>query len=426
MTVVLRWLLFAAALQITPALGAEPAAAEELAFSPDGETEIPLLRYGAGGAQALLWLPSESGLLEQERVLAAALAARGVEVWLADLHMAYFLPTVESSFERMPPEHVAALIEHVRRRSGRPVVVVGPGRGALLALRAARAWQLTHPADPPLGGVLLISPKVYVETPEPGLEGELMPVVRGTDLPVFILQPAKSIWRWKMDRIIPALEEGGSDVYAQLLPEVRDRFYYRPDAVAAENALAERLPAIIAAALPKLALVADRPRSPAPELAPVQRSLEGRTDRSLRTYRGDPTPPALRLEDLAGEVHTLEQYRGEVVLVNFWASWCPPCVHEMPSMQRLKDKLAGEPFRILAVNMAEDRATVADFLERVVDVDFTILLDTDGAALGRWKVFAFPTTYVVDKAGRIRYALFGAIDWDTPDVLEKLRGLLAE
>jgi peroxiredoxin len=95
-------------------------------------------------------------------------------------------------------------------------------------------------------------------------------------------------------------------------------------------------------------------------------------------------------------------------------------------MQRLKDKLAGKPFTILGVNMAEEPGEVRDFLSKIVHVDFPILLDRDGAALGRWKVFAFPTNYVVDKRGRIRYAMFGAIDWDNPDVVTKIEGLLAE
>ena len=114
------------------------------------------------------------------------------------------------------------------------------------------------------------------------------------------------------------------------------------------------------------------------------------------------------------------------VVVDFWASWCPPCVHEMPSMQNLKQRLNDKQFTILAVNMAEDEKTVQSFLQDKVKVDFTILMDRDGKALQDWKVVAFPTSYVIGKQGRIRYALFGAIDWESEDVVNKLEKLISE
>jgi len=146
--------------------------------------------------------------------------------------------------------------------------------------------------------------------------------------------------------------------------------------------------------------------------------------RELKPYAGDPAPPPLALADLAGTIHQLAEYRSRVVLVNFWASWCPPCVHELPSMQRLAQRLQGRPFTILAVDMGESEADVRRFLEEEVQVDFTVLLDGDGSALREWKVFAFPTSFVIGPDGRIRYALFGALDWDAPEVIAKITGLL--
>lgn len=145
--------------------------------------------------------------------------------------------------------------------------------------------------------------------------------------------------------------------------------------------------------------------------------------RDLQVYKGGATPP-LVLKDLNGKAHDLKQYRGKVVLINFWATWCPPCRAEMPSIQRLKAKMAGKPFVILAVDMGETEAEVKAYIQQI-KTDFTVLLDKDGRALKTWKVFAFPTSYVVDAQGKIRYGLYGASEWDTPDKVQKLTQLMS-
>ena len=95
-------------------------------------------------------------------------------------------------------------------------------------------------------------------------------------------------------------------------------------------------------------------------------------------------------------------------------------------MQRLKEKLAGRPFTILAVNMGETAEEVREFLATKVKVDFTILMDRDGAALKSWKVFVFPTSFVVAPDGHIRYALFGAYEWDAPEPVAIIESLLRD
>lgn len=142
----------------------------------------------------------------------------------------------------------------------------------------------------------------------------------------------------------------------------------------------------------------------------------------LKPWKGGPTPP-LALNDLNGKPLNLKDYRGKVVMVQFWATYCPPCLKEMPSMMRLKAKLAGKPFVILAVNMGETEKEVKDFLTRV-NADFTILMDSDGKALAEWKVFVAPSTFLVDPKGNIRYALQGGAEWDEPEYVSKISGLL--
>ena len=144
--------------------------------------------------------------------------------------------------------------------------------------------------------------------------------------------------------------------------------------------------------------------------------------RDLQAYKGGATPP-LVLKDLNGKTQDLKQYRGKVVLINFWATWCPPCRAEMPSLQRLKAKMAGKPFVILAVDMGEAEPQVKAYI-REIKTDFSVLLDKDGRALKAWKVFAFPTSYVVDAQGKIRYGLYGASEWDAADKVEKITQLM--
>ncbi len=142
----------------------------------------------------------------------------------------------------------------------------------------------------------------------------------------------------------------------------------------------------------------------------------------LKPWKSGPTP-ALALNDLNGKPLKLEDYRGKVVMVQFWATYCPPCLKEMPSMMRLKAKLAGKPFVILSVNMGETEKEVKDFLARV-NVDFTILMDSDGKAISAWKVFVAPSTFLVDPKGNIRYALQGGAEWDTPEYVTKISQLM--
>lgn len=144
----------------------------------------------------------------------------------------------------------------------------------------------------------------------------------------------------------------------------------------------------------------------------------------LKTLPAKPAP-ALVLPSLEGGMAKLDDLRGRVVLVNFWAVWCPPCRKEMPSMSRLADKLAGKPFTILGVNVGETPEEIRAFL-KLVPVNFPIAPDSEGQNLKSWSVFAFPTSYVVDKKGRMRLGLFGSIEWDNPETVARLEALLAE
>jgi thiol-disulfide isomerase/thioredoxin len=142
----------------------------------------------------------------------------------------------------------------------------------------------------------------------------------------------------------------------------------------------------------------------------------------LKPWTGGLTPQ-LSLLDLAGQPVNLADFKGKVVLVNFWATWCAPCIEEMPSMQRLQEKLALAGFEVLAVNYLEGQTRINAFLKKR-PLKLTILRDHDGSVRVGWDVRVFPTSFVIDADQRIRYTVTGEVDWSSPKVEKQIRELL--
>lgn len=401
--------------------------AEETLFFPvNAETEIEMSVYPAKGDTLFLWLYSEAGPQKSEHEIAKQLAKNNIEVWRVDLFAAHFLPVASSSMDRIPDSDISELIEYAFKKTGKKIIPVTTGRGSLPVLKGANRWQNKYKNSHALAGVILMSPKFFIETPEPGKEGKLLEIVKQTNLPLFILQPKQSPWYWKLDQTIPALEKSGSDVFVQRIKGVRDRYYFRPDANAYENKISTKLPATLKRAASYLKTLPYKSRHVAVRKYKTVKVTTGKKERKLSVYKGTPIPAKLILKDLNNKTVDLSQLKGKVVLVNFWASWCPPCVHEMPSMQRLQNRFFAKGFTILGVNMAEDEKTVRHFLNTKVNIQFPVLFDSDGAALKSWGVFAFPTSYVIDKKGKIRYAIFGGVDWEKESIVNKIAYLLNE
>ncbi|MCZ6532763.1 MAG: TlpA disulfide reductase family protein [SAR324 cluster bacterium] len=129
---------------------------------------------------------------------------------------------------------------------------------------------------------------------------------------------------------------------------------------------------------------------------------------------------------VTGEKVRLSDFRGKVVFLNFWATWCVPCVLEMPSMQRLADKLKGKPFRILAVNMMEKKIQVQRFLKNKVKVSFPIVMDPSGDIAANYSATSLPLTYIIDKKGIIVRRAIGAREWDSPQAVRLMLRLMGE
>jgi thiol-disulfide isomerase/thioredoxin len=114
-------------------------------------------------------------------------------------------------------------------------------------------------------------------------------------------------------------------------------------------------------------------------------------------------------------------------LLNFWATWCPPCRRELPSMQRVYQNFKGKDFAVLAVNQMEEVDHVFAFTgELEVDPKFTILFDKDSAVSLAYGVQGLPTTFLIDKKGRVRFRAIGGREFDHPEVEKQILQLMQE
>ena len=129
--------------------------------------------------------------------------------------------------------------------------------------------------------------------------------------------------------------------------------------------------------------------------------------------------PDFTLKDVDGKSHKLSDYRGKVVMINFWATWCPPCRFELPSMQRAYEKLKKSGVEFLAINLGEDADTIFTFTA-AYPVTFPLLMDLDSSVSNMYPVIGLPTTYFVSPKGRLIYRAIGSREWDEKQMLEKI------
>lgn len=131
----------------------------------------------------------------------------------------------------------------------------------------------------------------------------------------------------------------------------------------------------------------------------------------------------LDLPDLDGTIHGLAEYAGRVTIVSFWATWCPPCRKEMPSLARLTRKLPAGEFAVLAVNIGDDRERVIGFLDTIEHDGLTVLLDEKIRMTSQWYLRGLPATYVLDANGDVRLGAFGERVWDSPEMTAAIMAL---
>ena len=142
----------------------------------------------------------------------------------------------------------------------------------------------------------------------------------------------------------------------------------------------------------------------------------------LKQLSGKSTAPAFELIDLDDKVHTLKEYLGKPVVINFWATWCPPCRKEMPSMNRAWKILKDQGIEMIAIDVGQEDADVYDFIEDT-PIDFQVLLDSESESLDKWNLVGLPTTYILNTDGTVAYSATGGREWDNEEIIKKILAL---
>ena len=384
-----------------------------------GDVEILVKRFSAQGKYLFLWLAPEYGFQTAHKMLANRLVEQNIEVWQGNIVESLYLPQNAKSLKQLNGKYVADVIEYAYQKTGKKIVVAGDSNAAISALLGAHQWQNRKLTNPYLIGAVLFTPNTYTAIPPLGLLPEFMPIVSSTNIPIMIFQALKSGTIGQFEVLLENLRQHDSPVYTRFVPDVASLFYEEEPTSAMINS-AKPIPLNIRQIIPAL----EKHRVPANPVSinstePAQSGFDIR----LKRFSGIDIPVDLDLKDISGNNVTKHDYKGKVTIINFWATWCPPCVQEIPSLNRLKEKMAGRPFELISINFAEDTATILDFMERV-KVEFPVLIDQHGDFAQKWNIISFPSTFVIGTDGKIKYGVNAAIEWDDPELIAQLNALL--
>lgn len=394
-------------------------AESEIIVQVSSGDEITVDQFPASGKYLMLWLAPEYGLREAHRVIARMLTKQNIEVWQTNIVESLFLPQGSTSIKKLNGQHIADIIEYAYKTTGKKIIVASDSYGSISALHGVHQWQKRKQTKSYLIGAILFSPSTYLTIPPLGQLPEYMPIISSTNIPIMIYQAKNHSNIGQFQALVEKLQQHGNPVYTRITPKVMSVFYERKPTAKMIRGM-EPLPSNIK----KMISILEKHTVPSKPIAlkNIKKYKKG-IDVYLKEYKGIIKPLAINLKNVYGKTIIKDDFRGQVTIINFWATWCPPCVKEIPSLNRLKQKMAGLPFELISINYAEDKKTIRDFMKKV-RVEFPVLLDQDGSFAKKWNVITFPSTFVIDKEGKIRYGVNAAIEWDDPELIKKIKSLL--
>ena len=400
-------------------------ASESFNLPLDSGDEITVNVYPATFSESdkplLVWFTEGYASRKPFKQLISQLNDLGYDFWQIDLLESYFIERTPNNVRSLKGEGVAAVLQHASQQ-GKQFVPISTGRMSLVLLRGSRLWQLDSNPKNGIGAlkqVVTFFPNVFDAPKKAGDAPNLFPVVSATSLPITIVQPTEGTYKWKLPEIVNALESSASQITIGSVPNARDWYFLRREPTDLEKLAGEQIPDLLEIWL-KAGQVAEKTM-----FKPVEKLLTKEATVSVKglVQISERTAPNFELKDVAGKAINLQDKRGKVILLNFWASWCPPCVKEIPSMNRLAESFDEDKFEIVSVNFKESPETISAFLKSV-QVDFPVLIDLDGRVSDSYEIFAFPSSFIIDAQGKMRYSVNAAIEWDEPAIKEILGSVI--
>ena len=392
---------------------------EEIIVPASNDNELTVSRYKASGDHLIVWLAPEYGFRENHQSMAQLLAEQNIEVWQSNILESLFLTQSVNALRQLDGHYIADLVEYAHKLTGKKIILLGDSYASINALIGAHQWQSRKQSSSYLVGAILFSPYTYAYIPPLGLKPVFMPIIDATNIPLMIYQAKGSGNINQFQNVISKLQQHDNPVYTKFTPDVMSLFYN-----ATPSDLMKKHALILVPNIKKMISVLERhelPKAPVP-LKPLLSSKSG-IDIDLRKFKGDMAPLNINLLDTNDKPYVRSDFTKKVTIVNFWATWCAPCVEEIPSLNRLKQKMTGLPFELISINYAEDKKTIKDFMKEVA-VEYPVLLDKNGSFAKQWNVISYPSTFIIDTHGKIKYGVNSAILWDDPDLIDTIKLLL--
>ncbi|BBB24591.1 conserved hypothetical protein [Isorropodon fossajaponicum endosymbiont JTNG4] len=381
--------------------------------------------YSADTQVLFLCLPSERGFSKGYVPTVQQLAffdVDNVDVWALDLHSSYMVPKHRSSINRFKVKDVLEIISTAERKGFEKIFFLTSGRGAQLALKIAHQWQLENPKSSLIKGHIFHSPHLIHGKLELGTKAKYVDISTVSNLPIYLLLPQFSTKYFRADEISEQLKIGGSSVFTHRLKGAHGWFHMhdekdlRPMDLKAKESLSNTY--VLAMNLMSTVDI--------PKVVTLKKQTKNSQSLSfgkpvLKLYKGK-SNISLKFKSIDGQLLNIKDFDNQVILINFWANWCKPCVKEIPSLVRLQTILKDKPFKILTVNVGESKQEI-DASMKKVKFDLPIMLDHSGQAVKDWDVYAYPSNFFLDKNGKIRYTYRGALEWDAKPIVKTIQSL---